>query len=383
MNRYRVMIVCGGTGGHLSPGIAVAEGLLKAGHQVHLLISEKEVDSRLLDKYPQFQRTAIPAAPLLLSPIGIFRFFSSQLLGTLKCISLFHRERPQLVMGFGGFTSFGAVVAAAFLDLPVILHEANRKVGRAIRLLKRFAYRLSLPPGVRVKGIDLDRIDHHGFPVRDEIRNLGRETVARQLGISPEGKWLMVLGGSQGASILNQWVQENFESLANDGINIYCLTGMGKGSQGTITTKSAAGKTRQVVYQPFSDNMAAVLSAADLVISRAGAGSIAELTRCHRPSILIPYPHAADNHQQANAEFLESQGGCVVVHQKNLSTLRDEVRDLLYNDWVLEKFRSNLRRLDEVNSRDQIVRDLIQIMDDFRQGKVRWGRTRFLEARVL
>lgn len=383
MSNYRVMIVCGGTGGHLAPGIAVAEGLQKKGHEVHLLISEKEVDNRLLDKYSNLMRTAIPAAPLLLGPIGCLRFFLLQSLGTLKCISLFRRERPNLVVGFGGFTSFGAVTAAAFLDVPVVLHEANRKVGRAIRLLKRFAYRLSLPPGVRVRGIDLDRIDHHGFPVRDEIRNLPRETAARQLGISPEGKWLMVLGGSQGATVLNQWVQKNFESLANDGINIFCLTGMGKGSQGTIRTQSGTGKTFQVVYQPFSDNMAAVLSAADLIISRAGAGTIAELTRCHRPSILIPYPHAADNHQLANAQFLESQGACVVLDQRNMSGLRAEVRDLIFNDWLLEKFRSNLRRLDETNSRDQIVRDLIRMMDDFREGRVRWGRTRFLEARVL
>ncbi len=377
------MIVCGGTGGHLAPGIAVAEGLLKRGHEVRLLISEKEVDSRLLQKYPNLPYTKVPASPLLLRPLGILRFLLLQSAGTVACVSLFQREKPSLVLGFGGYTSFGAVIAAAFLNIPVVLHEANRRVGRAIRLLKRFAYRLSLPDGIRVQGIDLNRMDHHGFPVRDEIRRLPRETAARQLGISPEEKWLMVLGGSQGASALNQWVQDHFETLAAEGIHIFCLTGLGKGSEGMVEARSTAGKPVRVVYRPFTDNMAAVLSAADLVVSRAGAGTIAELVQCMRPSILVPYPHAADNHQVANARYLESQGGCVVVEQANLASLRDEVGDVIFNDWLLEKFRFNLKRLSEAESRERIVEDLERIIEDFESGRVRWGRRRFLEARIL
>lgn len=377
------MIVCGGTGGHLAPGIAVAEGLIKRGHEVRLLVSKKEVDGRLLQKYPNLSYTRVPAAPLLIRPLGILRFLLFQASGTLACISLFQREKPNLVLGFGGYTSFGAVIASAFLGIPVVLHEANRRVGRAIRLLKRFAYRLSLPDGIRVSGVDLNRIDHHGFPVRDEIRRISRETAARQLGISPEGKWLMVLGGSQGASALNQWVRDHFESLAADGIQIFCLTGPGKGSEGTVETRSAAGKPVRVVYQSFTDNMAAVLSAADLVVSRAGAGTIAELVQCIKPSILVPYPHAADNHQLANARYLESQGGCIVVEQANLANLREEVRDAIFNDWLLEKFRFNLKRLSEIESRERIVEDLEAIMEDFEAGLVRWGRRRFLEAPIL
>ncbi len=114
----------------------------------------------------------------------------------------------------------------------------------------------------------------------------------------------------------------------------------------------------RAVFTPFCDRVAELLSAADLVVSRAGAGTLAELVRCETPAILVPYPHAADNHQRANAAFFERQGGGLVVDQAMLGGLLGEVRDVIFNDWLLRKFRGNLRRMDRAGPLELMLRDL-------------------------
>jgi UDP-N-acetylglucosamine--N-acetylmuramyl-(pentapeptide) pyrophosphoryl-undecaprenol N-acetylglucosamine transferase len=109
---------------------------------------------------------------------------------------------------------------------------------------------------------------------------------------------------------------------------------------------------------PFCDDVATLLSAADLVVSRAGAGTIAELIRCATPAILVPFPQAADNHQWANARFFERQGGGIVVDQHYLANLDREVGEVIFNDWLLHKFRANLQRMDRANMLDLILDDL-------------------------
>ncbi len=363
MTPKHFIIVCGGTGGHLAPGISLAQGLQKDGHTCRLIISQKEVDARLIQQYPQIPVTAIPSAPLLLHPFKLVRFFTSQIKGVMASRALLKSERPAIVIAFGGFTSFGAVVGARLEKIPVALHEANRRPGRAIRFLRNLADRIYLPPGVRLGGVAPRVIRHHGFPVRDEIRATAKEQARAKLGIPQKGRWLAVLGGSQGAAALNDWVAQNFEQLGAMGINFLTVTGMGKGSQGSLKTVAADGSTVQAVFIPFSDDMGTVISAADLVLSRAGAGTIAELIRCHKPSILIPYPFAADNHQFHNARFHEQQGGGIVVAQANLISLRDEVKDIIFNEWLLDKFRSNLERLDKQDSRQSILQDIYDLLE--------------------
>jgi UDP-N-acetylglucosamine--N-acetylmuramyl-(pentapeptide) pyrophosphoryl-undecaprenol N-acetylglucosamine transferase len=111
-------------------------------------------------------------------------------------------------------------------------------------------------------------------------------------------------------------------------------------------------------FVAFSDRIGELLSAADLVVSRAGAGTLAELIRCETPAILVPYPQAADDHQRANAAFFEQQGGGLVVEQARLATMRAEVLAMLSNDWLMRQFRSNLQRMDRANSLELMLRDL-------------------------
>ena len=166
------------------------------------------------------------------------------------------------------------------------------------------------------------------------------------------------MGGSQGANALNEWAQENFKSLAEAGISIYCVSGLGKNPEGRQTHVNTQGEANTFTNVHFSDQMGAVISAADLVISRAGAGSIAELIRCRAPAILIPYPHAADGHQMANAESHERYGAAVNWSENNLAQLTCEVKQLIFNDSKLAQFKSNLARLDRFDSTLRVAQDI-------------------------
>lgn len=354
----RFVIACGGTGGHLSPGIALAEALIARGHTVTLFISHKKVDTRLVEKYPHLPAERVPSAPFGWRPDVHLRFHLKQTQGLLFSLRFLRQHRPDAIIGFGGFTNAGVVMAARCLGIPVALHEANRVPGRAVRVLSRFAARLYLPPGVRLPGRRGVMIRHTGLPVRNEIIRLPRDEARTRLGLDPAQKLLVVLGGSQGSGNLNQWAEQNLAALAHEGIQVYCVTGLGKGSEGVRAVPGKSGQVVRSTFVAFSDRVGVLMSAADLVLSRAGAGTIAELVRCETPAVLIPYPHAADNHQWANATYFEQQGGGVVVADHALAGLRQEVLDVIFNDWLLNKFRTNLHRMSQENTIDTIVHDL-------------------------
>lgn len=364
MSAKKFVISCGGTGGHLSPGIALAEGLMDVGHSCQLVISDKDVDARLIKKYDQLDYERFPGRGFSWNPVSFIQFNIQQTRAFLRAIKFLRSYRPDAIIGFGGFITASVVFAGFVLGFPVILHEANRKPGKAIRLLSGFAQRIYLPEGLRLKGIPPQVVRHCGFPLRKEMQHFNREEARKRLGLPERGKILLVFGGSQGAVKLNDWVAQNFEKLANENISVYCLSGHRNKSDNTIEHTTPDGNVVKAVFEPFSDNMADLLSMADLVVSRAGAGSIAEFIRCRLPAILIPYPHAADDHQRSNANFHERQGAGVTVEESKLDNLADEVIDLIYNDWLLENFRKNLERLDRYNSIEVIVRDIETIAEE-------------------
>lgn len=359
----RFIISCGGTGGHLAPGISLAEGLIARGHTATLLISQKKVDARLIEKYPQFEFLRVPGTGFSWSPVRFIRCVVTQTKGFFFCLKLVRETRPDGIVGFGGFTSAGIAVAGWLRGVPVALHESNRVPGLAIRVLGRLARRVYLPAGIRLPGVHPAATRHGGMPVRREIQRLPQAAARATLGLDPNYKVLVVFGGSQGSGPLNDWVRDKLALFASEGVQVCCVTGLDKGRTGeSRDLRTKTGAPIRAVFLPFCDQVAELLSAADLVVSRAGAGTISELIRCETPAILVPYPQAADDHQRANAAFFERQGGGLVVEQAFLSALHAEVLDTIFNDWLLRKFRSNLARMDRANSLELILDDLDEIV---------------------
>lgn len=358
---YKFLIACGGTGGHLAPGIALAEALQARGHTTTLFISEKKVDARLCGQYPKLTAIPVPGAPLGWRPAAFFRFVWYQGKGLRFSLNFARKFRPDAIVGFGGFTNTGIVIAGRSLDVPVALHEANRIPGRAIRLLSRLAARLYLPPGVRLPGRLGLLVRHTGLPVRAEVKRIPRAEARAILGVDPLQKLLVIIGGSQGSGPLNRWVEANLEALAREGVQMWCVTGLGKHEAQVRELRTKTGATVRAWFEPFTDRVGALFSAADLVVSRAGAGTLAELVRCETPAILIPYPFAANDHQRANALHFEQQGGGVVIGETAIGTLKQEVADVLFNDSLINKFRNNLRRMSEENTIETMVHDLEEL----------------------
>lgn len=366
------LISCGGTGGHLAPGIALAEELAARGHRVTLLISEKQVDARLAGQYPALEFRRIPGAPFSPSPRGLVRFGVQQARGLLFAYRQIRRLRPSVVVGFGGFTSAAVIVVGAIMGVPVALHEANRVPGRAIRTMAPLARRVYLPVGVTVKNALAGTVRFAGLPVRREIQRLERAEACAVWGLDPAQAVVAILGGSQGASGLNEWARREAGPLAAKGVQLVCVTGPGRGGDETLTLSGPAGRPVMVRFIPFCDRMAALLSAADLVISRAGAGTIAELVRCRVPAVLVPYPHAADNHQAANAAELVRQGGAEVLQQDDVPDgLTPLVDALLAAPERRAAMRAQLAILDRHDPLQLIANDLEQC------GR---GRERVVEA---
>ena len=357
----KIIIACGGTGGHLAPGIAVAEVLRERGHACLLLISHKQVDSALVEKYSHLDFVKMPGRAFTGGIFQRLAFLGSMVSGFFTSRRLLNEQAPDLVLLFGGFLSLGLGLAARSKSIPVALHEANCHPGKAVRMIKHLSTRIYLPDGVRLRGVPPESIRYFDYPVRKDIKHSPKADAWKRLGLSVPNKLLVVIGGSQGASALNEWVKQNFVLLAKAGISVYCVTGLGNSAASTMHEEGKGGVDITATLVPFSSSMGDVISAADLIVSRAGAGSIAEIIRCRAPSILVPYPYAADDHQKANALSHEQHGAGISLSQDKLNELSSLVLDLIFNDEALAKFKSKLERLDRFDSSERIADDLLAL----------------------
>ena len=357
-----ILIICGGTGGHLSPGIALAEELKGRDFSSKLCISQKSIDTAIAQKYEHIDFERFSGKGFSGGLFGKLKFFQQLICSLPKVFWMIRNEKPKVMVLFGGYLSVGFGLLGMVLKVKIVLHEANGKVGKAVRLLQGFADRVYLPRSVVNKEVKQSKVRHAGYPLRKEMIAMDKYEARSQLGLECEGTLLVVIGGSQGAQVLNKWVIDHFEQLIEEGISIYCISGLKNGLESHDVSKNSRGESVTIKMAPFSDNMAAVLSAGDLVVSRAGAGAIAEITRCEVPSILIPYPYATDNHQFFNAKIHESLGGGILLDENNLEKLYEEVKVLISDHNLLGQISLNLMNLNAVDASEEIVDDLQAII---------------------
>jgi UDP-N-acetylglucosamine--N-acetylmuramyl-(pentapeptide) pyrophosphoryl-undecaprenol N-acetylglucosamine transferase len=305
-----VLIMAGGTGGHIFPGLAVAQSLRDRDVQVAWLGATGAMETRL-----------VPAAGIELHTLDIGGLRGKSRMTRLAAplrlmraliaaLRLVGRLKPRVVIGFGGFASGPGGVAAVLRRVPLIVHEQNRVAGFTNRQLARFARRVlgGFPDA-------LPGVEWVGNPVRDEIATLPApaERFAARAGSMPR---VLVLGGSLGAKALNDTMPAAIASMpqhARPLVRHQC---------GRYQEHDTQARYREfeieAVVEPFIADMAEAYAWADLVICRAGALTLAELAAAGVPSVLVPYPHAVDDHQTRNAEFLVNQGAAETIAQSSL-----------------------------------------------------------------
>jgi len=298
--KKKVIIACGGTGGHLFPGIAVAEELEKRGHDVLLLISEKKVDAQASQKYGDLKFKSIPAIakPATLSPKMIpflFRLWKV----VKQCRGILKQEQANIVLGMGGFTSLPPVLAGKKLGLATFVHDSNALPGKANRLTARWCQKVLLGFEVAKKYFPNSETVITGTPVRKELEQLPSQSEAREkYGLNPNNKTVLVMGGSQGAKHLNTLVVDAAKAMPD--IQFLHITGAG---DHTLL---------------FCDDMASAYAACDIAVCRSGASSMTELSYIGMPSVLVPYPYAADDHQTFNAKVFEDAGAAVLRQESEM-----------------------------------------------------------------
>jgi len=349
----RLLIAASGTGGHLFPALAVAEALPES-WQVRWLGVPDRLETQLVPE--SIPLTTVRAGGLqgrgLNKLIQLIRLIGA--IGSVR--QLIRQERIQVVFTTGGYIAAPAIVAARWCGVPAVLHEANAIPGRVTRLMARFCRAVAVGLPVASNRIPGHRPLLTGMPVRTAF--LQSQPLPDWVPIS-DGPLLVVIGGSQGAVGLNRMVRAVVPELLEQGCRIVHLTGRNDPEVGQLQHPN-------LVERPFSDEIPGLLQHADLAVSRAGAGSLSELAICRTPSILIPFPQAADGHQEANAACAARTGGAVIVHQHapNETALRDTIVRLLGADGeLLKQMRTGMEEL-AVWDADQRLVDLLGSLVD-------------------
>jgi UDP-N-acetylglucosamine--N-acetylmuramyl-(pentapeptide) pyrophosphoryl-undecaprenol N-acetylglucosamine transferase len=334
-----ILVAGGGTAGHVFPAIAVA----------HELVRQADVEPVFVGVPDRLEARLVPEAGFRLhhvDAVSIPRRLSPKLLrvpGALRsavraCERLIEQERAVGAVTFGGYVSFPVDRAAYKQQLPLVLHEQNAVPGLANRVAARWADRVAVTfPGSADRFRHPERCAVTGDPVRQEILDLDRAArragARERFGLHPDRPTVLVFGGSQGARTLNRAIVDAHGRWGSDGLQVLHAAGRSLYPEAARAWQQAraARDGLRVELLDFIDDMADAYAAADVVVCRAGATSIAELTVLGLPAVLVPYPHATGDHQTANARALEHAGGAVVVEDAELdgASLQAAVEPLL------------------------------------------------------
>jgi len=329
----KIAIACGGTGGHLFPGLAVAEELRDRGHDTLLLVSPKQIDAIALKGAGEQQSHALPGIgwPGFLSP-RIFTFGLNLCSSWRECGQVYRDFQPTAVVGMGGFTSAVPLLLGRRLHLPTLIHESNAIPGRVTRMIAPWVNKTLL--GFAGCGNYLHKAHCvvTGTPVRRGLERIDRAVAAEKFGLNPALPIVLVMGGSQGAHGINELILKTLPMwhLQRDEVQFIHLTGQADVNIAEINYR----RQRLIaVVQGFSTEMDYFYSLADVVISRSGAASLTELSHYGLPSVLVPYPAAADDHQTCNARIFEKAGAARILSESKTSpeTLHQVVMELLTN----------------------------------------------------
>jgi len=354
----KILIACGGTGGHLFPGIAVAQELINRGHQVSLVISKKSIDAQASAKYADLDFIEVDAiakpATLSFKMIGFLLKLRKAIVIAKKTL---HEGKFDVVLGMGGFTSFAPVYAAKKLGLRTFIHDSNAYPGKANLMTSKFAEKVLLGTSVAATFFKNKPHVEVGTPVRDEVReSYSKDESAKTWGLNPSKKTIVIVGGSQGAKGLNTICVEGLSKCLqlDQGLQVLHIAGPSdeervKGLVGT--------KLPNYVVLGFCDKMPQALALADLVIARSGASTLTELAYLGKPSLLVPYPYAADDHQTYNAKVFVAAGAAVMVHEGELTeeSLHKLVKDLFEDFLNLSEMSEKAKSLAKPDSAKEIA----------------------------
>ncbi len=359
----RITLVAGGTGGHVFPALAIAAELRARQFEVQWIGSEQGMEARLV---PQHQ---IPIdyikisglrgkgfRKLLTAPFDILR-------AIYQAVQILRKQRPQVVVGMGGFVTGPTGIAARLLGIPLVIHEQNAIAGLTNRWLAKIATTvLESFPNTFAESY---RPIHTGNPIRAAIQHLAQHNREFPAFTAQRPFHLFVLGGSLGAQALNDIVPQALQKLSQQlgtELHLNVLHQTGEKHSAVMQTRYENQAFSSTV-SAFIDDMAAAYQWADLIICRAGASTLAEITQAALPSILVPFPFAVDDHQTANARYLSEQGAAILYPQATLTVdaLANQLLQFYQHPETLRTFSDNARRCAKPEALNNAVAAIIAL----------------------
>ena len=350
-----VLIAGGGTGGHLFPGIALAQELRRRFPESRVLFvgTARGIEVRAVPR-AGFDLSLLPVSAL--RRVGIIQFVKGVLKlpwAAWEALRVVWTFRPDVSVSVGGYAAGPAIVASRLLGIPCVVMEQNAVMGFTNRLLSRIAKRVyaALP----VCGVSEEALVLFGNPVRASFQKIREDDYRPRTPLR-----LLVFGGSQGAHALNQAMLDLLPHLKQEKVAISIVHQTGPNEYERVRQAYAQHPHIDSTVQPFIEKMADAYAGADLILCRSGATTIAEITVCGRPAILVPFPYAVDDHQTKNARALENLGGAVCVPQDKLSTksLMALINDLANDPQRLTEMAISSRKAGHPEAALNIVSDL-------------------------
>jgi len=358
----KVIISGGGTAGHINPGLAIAKYIKKREPDTEILFigTERGLEARLVPR-ENFEIKMIKVR-------GFKRKLSMDTLvavkelfqGLAEARKIIKDYKPDLVIGTGGYVCGPVLFNASRMKIPTLVHEQNAFPGVTNKILSKFVDSFK---EAEKYFKDKSKVVFTGNPIRSEMLEVSRETARKKLGIPKDMPLVVIFGGSRGAENINSTVAELIKRHKSD-LGFYLIYATGEAQYDGIMKKIGEVKSPNINILPYIFDMANAMAAADLVVCRAGAITVSELTALGVPSILIPSPYVTANHQEHNARALERQGASVVILEKNLrpDILYEEITTLLKDRNKLSQMAKNAKSIGITNATERIYEIIKDIM---------------------
>lgn len=372
----KAVFAAGGTAGHINPALAIADKLKSVFPEAEILFigTPGGMEARLVTK-AGYNFTAVEMAGFQrkISVRNIARNFKAAycylVSAKMKVRKILREFKPDVVIGTGGYVTGTVLGQAAAMGIKTVTHESNSYPGMATKMLAKKADKVLLATEDAKKHLNTDeRCVVTGNPLRSNIPIEERGAARKRLGL-PDGFTVLSFGGSLGANRITEAVAELIAWEGKKGGINHIHSYGGKGKElfyNALKSSGAAEDTTRHIFKDYIDNMYTCMCAADLIISRAGAMTVTELTAIGRPAILVPYPNATENHQYYNALTLSNAHAAILIEDKDLTRARlvDEVSKLYADRQRLELMEENAKKSARNNAADIILKEIIALLGE-------------------
>ncbi|MEI6846285.1 MAG: undecaprenyldiphospho-muramoylpentapeptide beta-N-acetylglucosaminyltransferase, partial [Candidatus Firestonebacteria bacterium] len=330
-----------GTGGHIYPAVAFGREAGKS-HEIIFIGSCGGMEEKIITG-EGFRFLSIPAGKIirkftLRNVLNMFNFVK----GIFAAVNLIKKEKPGVILGFGGYVCAPVIIAGRLTGTKVVLHEQNAIPGLTNKVLMRFAEKVFVSfPGT--EKVFKNKGFYTGNPVREEIGSLTKEKARQALNIEEGKKVLSIIGGSQGARSMNAFVFEALKKLKGQELEVLWMTG--EKDYEFYLEKLPELKGLKTEIKMFFGNMQEIYAASDVLVARAGATTVAEVIKCLLPAVFIPFPSSANNHQVYNARTLFEKGAALMYEEKDLTgeRLAAELKNLLFRPGAASSIKEHLK----------------------------------------